>query len=193
MSFAPIVSENGSFKLANVVTLSRGVLIAPIVLLLGAGHDLLALIVYGCAAATDVADGWIARSEGSASEFGAQLDAIVDNLFSLAILWFLLLAFPRIAADHRLALALLFGAPVLYLGVSYLMTRRLLMFHFLSAKLGALLLFALWPLLYLTGWGGLVPLAATVVTISRLEQVAFILRGGRDQDAPHLFAEVPER
>ena len=190
VSFPPIVLENGSFKLANVVTLSRGVLIAPIIALLGAGHDFTALIVYGCAAATDVLDGWIARLQGSASESGARLDAIVDNLFSLAILWFLCLAFPGIAADHWIAIALLFGTPLLYLGVSYLMTGRLLMFHFWTAKLGALLLFALWPLLRVTGWDGFVPLAAAVVTISRLEQVAFILRGGRNLDAPHLFAKV---
>lgn len=103
---------------------------------------------------------------------------------------FLLSSYPGLASRHGVALAVLFGGPVIYLLVSWLLTRRLLMFHFWSAKAGALLLFALWPLLYLTGWEALIPLAATVVGLSRLEQVIFILRGGVDQDAPHMFASV---
>jgi CDP-diacylglycerol--glycerol-3-phosphate 3-phosphatidyltransferase len=65
-----------------------------------------------------------------------------------------------------------------------------MMFHFWSAKLGALLLFASWPLLYLTGLEAFIPLAATIVGLSRLEQVIFIVRGGVDLDAPHMFASV---
>ena len=70
------------------------------------------------------------------------------------------------------------------------MTRRVLMFHFPSARLGALLLFSVWPVLQLSGWEGILTLAALVVGASRIEQVLFILRGGRDQDARHLGAPV---
>ncbi len=189
-TLARIVSEDGEVKLANLVTLSRGLLILPILLLLAGGLEAAALVLYLVASATDAADGRLARADGRASPYGAQLDAIVDNLFSLAILFFLILDFPGLAARHPAALATLFGGPLLYLGVSWLLTGRLLMFHFWSAKAGAALLFALWPLLCLTGCEALVPLTAAVVGLSRLEQILFILRGGADEDAPHMFTGI---
>ncbi len=177
--------EDGRLKLANLVTLSRAVLIAPILALLLAGRPQAALGIYLVAAATDLVDGWLARRTGQASAFGAQLDAVVDNLFSLAILAFLVLAYPGLPARHPLALTALFAGPVAYLGVSWLLSRRVLMFHFWSAKAGAFLLFCLWPLMAATGWEGWVMVAAVLVGGSRLEQVAFILRGGRALDATH--------
>jgi phosphatidylglycerophosphate synthase len=187
---AEILGEGGQLKLANLVTLSRGLAVAPILLLLLAGLKGWALGLYLAAAATDLLDGWLARREGRASAFGAQLDAGVDNVFSLGILAFLILAYPGLAARQGLALIVLFGTPVAYLGASWLLTRRLMMFHFWSAKAGAFLLFVLWPLIAVTGWEGWVAVGALVVAASRLEQVAFILRGGADLDAPHGLARV---
>ena len=180
-----VVTEGGRWKLANLVTLSRGVLIVPILGLLLADWRWSALGLYGVAAATDLVDGWLARRSGRASAFGATLDAGVDNLFSIAILAFLILDLPGVSARHALALSVLFGGPILYLAISWLLSRRVLMFHFWSAKAGAVLLFCLWPLVALTGWEGWIGLAAAVVGVSRLEQILFILRGGRALDAPH--------
>ncbi len=188
-----VLTEGGAWKLANLVTLSRGVLIAPILALLLAGWRWPALALYGLAALTDLVDGWLARRSGRASAFGAQLDAVVDNLFSIAILAILLLDLTGVLQRHGLALAVLFAGPLAYLAVSWLLSRRVLMFHFWSAKLGAVLLFCLWPLVVLTGWEGWIPLAATVVGLSRLEQVVFILRGGRTLDATHGLAPVDRR
>ena len=185
-----LVVERGRFKPANAVTLSRGVMIAPIFALLWAGMAPAALAVYVLAAATDLADGWLARRFSQASDFGAQLDAVVDNLFSLAILGFLALAYPSLVVGQWLACAVLFGAPVLYLGVSWLLTRRVLMFHVWSAKVGAVLLFCLWPAVAVTGWTGWLWVSALVVGLSRLEQVVLILRGGRDLEAVHGFVPV---
>ena len=53
--------EHGAFKAANAVTLARGLLIAPIFGLLWAGQAAAALGLYVVAAATDLADGWLAR------------------------------------------------------------------------------------------------------------------------------------
>jgi len=188
-----VLAEGGGVKLANLVTLSRGVLIAPIFMLLGLGHSLAALALYLLAAGTDLIDGWLARRSGRASAFGAQLDATVDNLFSLAILGFLLLAFPGLGARQAVALAILFGAPLAYLALSWLLRRQFMMFHFWSAKVGAALLFCLWPLVAVTGWEGWIALAAAVVGLSRLEQLVFILRGGRDLDAPHGLASASRK
>jgi phosphatidylglycerophosphate synthase len=190
ISYGQIVLEEGSLKLANVVTVSRGVLIVPILLLESCHYLGFAIIVYLAATTTDLIDGWIARQSGRASEYGARLDAVVDNIFSVAILFFLIFSYPDIAARHKISLLVLFGGPLLYLLVSWLLTGKLMMFHFLSAKAGALLLFALWPVVYLTGWEDVIGLAALIVGTSRIEQIAFILRGGTNLDAPHMFAAV---
>lgn len=185
-----LVVERGRFKPANAITLARAVLIAPFFGLLWAGQATAALGLYILAALTDLMDGWLARRFRQASEFGAQLDAVVDNLFSLAILGFLALAYPGLIARQSLAAAVLFGAPIGYLGVSWLMTRRLMMFHVWSAKIGAFLLFCLWPAIAVTGWTGWLWLCAVAVGLSRLEQVILIARGGRDLNAGHGFVRV---
>ena len=185
-----LVFEGGRFKPANAVTLSRGVAIAPIFGLLLAGRHNTALGLYVAAACTDLIDGWLARRQKQSSAFGAQLDAVVDNLFSLAILAFLAMAHPELVARQWLACAVLFGGPVAYLGASWLMTRRFMMFHVWSAKLGAVLLFSLWPAIDITGWEGWLWLSAVVVGVSRLEQIILIARGGRDLEAAHGFVTV---
>jgi phosphatidylglycerophosphate synthase len=185
-----VLTEGGAWKVANLVTLSRGILIAPILVLLLAGWRWGALGLYAVAASTDLFDGWLARREGRASAFGAQLDAVVDNLFSIAILALLVIDLPGVLHRHGPALAILFAGPLAYLAVSWLLSGRVLMFHFWSAKAGGVLLFCLWPLVALSSWEGLIPIAAGVVGLSRLEQVVFILRGGRLLDAPHALAPV---
>lgn len=185
-----LVVEKGAFKPANAVTLLRGVLIAPIFALLWANRPTAALALYIVAALTDLVDGWLARRFHQTSAFGAQLDAVVDNLFSLAILGFLAMAYPGLVARQWAAAAILFGGPLLYLLVSWLMTRRAMMFHVWSAKLGAVLLFSLWPAVAITGWTGWLWLCALVVGASRLEQVILIARGGRDLEARHGFVPI---
>ena len=183
--------EGGAVKLANIVTLLRGIMILPIAGLLLEGARSLALGLYLLAVLTDGLDGWLARRSGRMSDFGATLDAVVDNVFALAIALFLWLAMPQVFMMHSLVLGLLFLVPLAYLALSWLMTGRVLMFHFQSARIGAVLLFALWPLLELTGAIWLIGLTAAVVTLSRAEQVVFILRGGRDQDARHGGQAIP--
>ena len=190
-----LVVEDGAFKPANAVTLSRAVLIAPVFALMAVGRPTAALVVYVVAALSDLFDGWLARRYRQSSAFGAQLDAAVDNLFSLAILGFLAMAYPGMVGRQWAAAAVLFGGPIAYLALSWLLTRRVLMFHVWSAKLGAVLLFSLWPAIAVTGWQGWFWLSAAVVGASRLEQLVLIVRGGRDLEAIHGFVPVarPQR
>lgn len=185
-----LLHEGGEVKLANIVTLARLASILPILLLLASSHAVMALVLYCVAALTDMLDGWLARRSARASDFGAHLDGVVDNIFSMALLPILLLAFPGLFDRHPIALIVLFAGPLLYLFVAKLWTGSLMMFHFLSAKVGALLLFALWPAIWVTGWEALVPVAAFVVGASRLEQLLFIWRGGTTQDARHGFVRL---
>lgn len=190
MSVTYLLDEGGAFKTANLVSLLRGVLIPPIIVLLLRQMNAAALALYVLAVATDGLDGWLARRSGRCSEFGAVLDSVIDNLFSLSLAVFLWLALPRLYGEYPFSLAILFIAPIVYLAVSWAMTRRVIMFHFHSARLGALVLFALWPAIALTGAAWLVPVAALIIAASRIEQVLFMTRGGRDPDARHLWQDI---
>jgi len=187
MRLTYVLDEGGAFKAANLVSLVRGVLILPILLLLLRHQSDAALGLYVLAVGTDGLDGWLARLSGRCSAFGAVLDSVIDNLFSLAIAGFLWLALPDLYVRHPVAMAVLFLAPLGYLVVSQVMTGRVIMFHFHSARAGALVLFALWPAVALTGAGWLVVLAAAIVGASRAEQIVFMAQGGRDPDARHLW------
>lgn len=190
MSVAYLLDEGGTIKSANLVSLLRGALIAPIVTLLFLHKDMTAIGLYILAVATDGLDGWLARRSGRCSEFGAVLDSVVDNLFSLAIALFLWLALPELFSDHPIAMSVLFVVPLAYLAVSWAMTGQIIMFHFHSARAGALFLFALWPAVALTGADWLVPLTAVLVGASRFEQILFMARGGRNPDARHMFQSI---
>ncbi|MBC7479221.1 MAG: CDP-alcohol phosphatidyltransferase family protein, partial [Pseudorhodobacter sp.] len=171
MSVTFLLDEGGPVKAANLVSLLRGLLIVPIVLFLRHHMGGAALGLYVLAVATDGLDGWLARRSGRSSDFGAVLDSVIDNLFSLAIAGFLWLALPELYADYPVSLAVLFLGPIAYLAVSWAMTGQVIMFHFHSARLGALVLFALWPAIALLGADWLVPVAALIVGASRIEQV----------------------
>ena len=141
------------------------------------GARLLAPGLYLLAVLSDGLDGCRARRSGRMSAFAAALDAVVNNVSALTIAVFLWLAQPQVYGTHSFALGLLFTVPLAYLALSWLMTGRVLMFHFQSARIGALL--------ELTGATWLIGLTAAVVALGRAGQVVFVLRGGRDQDARH--------
>ena len=61
--YGQIVLEEGSLKLANVVTVSRGVLIVPILLLESYHHLGYAIVVYLAASTTDLIAIGLAGSE----------------------------------------------------------------------------------------------------------------------------------
>ncbi|MBI1797505.1 MAG: CDP-alcohol phosphatidyltransferase family protein [Candidatus Eisenbacteria bacterium] len=67
------------------LTLLRITLVPGIVLFVLDRHDAAALIAYGLAAASDVADGWIARRWKQITRLGTVLDPLVDIVFNLAL------------------------------------------------------------------------------------------------------------
>jgi phosphatidylglycerophosphate synthase len=72
-----------SLGLANRLTLTRLALVAPIVLLIVDCHPRAALAFYGVCAATDIADGMIARRQADKTLFGTVMDPAAD-IFSTA-------------------------------------------------------------------------------------------------------------
>ena len=69
--------------LPNLLSLSRIAVLPPLALLLAAERIWLALALFLLAAATDLADGHIARKRGQVSALGAALDPIADKVLVL--------------------------------------------------------------------------------------------------------------
>jgi phosphatidylglycerophosphate synthase len=78
-----------AFGAANLVTVSRGALVALLAGLIGeraaAGVPLLATAVAVTVAVLDGVDGWLARRQRMASDFGARFDMETDALFILVL------------------------------------------------------------------------------------------------------------
>ena len=70
--------------LANILTCSRGLLAIPIFLNIISSRFDLSIILYLLALATDVLDGYVARSTNSCSSKGAFFDASMDFLLVIA-------------------------------------------------------------------------------------------------------------
>jgi len=105
MSKPSLPTHNSGVTLANLITASR-IAAAPLLawaLLSGRGPGFAAAIV-AYAAATDAADGWIARSRGEVTAFGAALDQLADKVF-IATAVVLLIADGAISGASVLAAA----------------------------------------------------------------------------------------
>jgi CDP-diacylglycerol--glycerol-3-phosphate 3-phosphatidyltransferase len=76
-------------NIPNLLTLSRLVAIAPLMVLLMVrfpGHDQLAAALFIVFSLTDILDGEIARRRGTVSDLGKFLDPLADKLFVLSVL-----------------------------------------------------------------------------------------------------------
>ena len=74
---------------ANLITISRIILILPVLLLVSEEHNLsnwIALLLFMLAGITDNLDGYIARKTGTESPTGALLDLIADKLLVVIII-----------------------------------------------------------------------------------------------------------
>jgi cardiolipin synthase len=88
--FLELLRDRHGYRLSalNVpvaLTLLRVVLAPGMVLFLLGRHFNAALLVYGLAALTDVADGWVARRWDQVTRLGTVLDPQVDIVFTLAL------------------------------------------------------------------------------------------------------------
>lgn len=93
--------------LANAVTLLRLALVSALIIpLLGGAHEPVAIMAIATVSLSlDGVDGWLARRQGLASDFGGSFDMEVDSVFALALAllaalggapWFvILLGLPR--------------------------------------------------------------------------------------------------
>lgn len=88
------------FTPANLLTISRMVLVPVVALCMLYGHPGWALATFVVAAATDLLDGLIARWTGQQTTLGAWLDPMADKLLLLTV--FVILTLPGFGLTHRL-------------------------------------------------------------------------------------------
>lgn len=70
---------------ANLLTLSRLVIMPAMLVLAVTGHLRAALCAFLLGGLTDVLDGWLARRRGDATPFGRAFDPVVDILFNASV------------------------------------------------------------------------------------------------------------
>jgi CDP-diacylglycerol--glycerol-3-phosphate 3-phosphatidyltransferase len=70
----------------NALTAARALLVIPVIGLIASGDPSLALLVFLAAAATDAADGPLARRRGGATTIGAALDPLADKVLVVGTL-----------------------------------------------------------------------------------------------------------
>ena len=75
-------------NLPNILSISRILLLIPIIFFFEIGWYLFSTFVYVIAAITDFLDGYFARKNNQASDTGAFLDLLADKLFvSILLIW----------------------------------------------------------------------------------------------------------
>lgn len=138
-------------SLANVITIARGFLIPPILVLFFAGHRMEALVLFLVACAGDVVDGMVARARGEITTWGKVLDPTVDKALYLSLLFSL-----YVHRDVSTLALVLFLIPQVGLGLGALVLRfrrRTVQGSRILGKIASLLSFAAIGFL-LAGWQG---------------------------------------
>jgi phosphatidylglycerophosphate synthase len=175
---------NARWRIADVLSRTRLVLIPILWLAAVVGDGRLVGIGLLVAGATDALDGYLARRLGQASEAGARLDSLADNLLLVSAMAWIELLHPEILRENTALVAVTFGVYLASLGVGLLKFRQLGNLHLYSSKVagGALYSFAVVTLLT----GGYEPLLLWLAT------AAFIVSSVETLLAQLLLSAVDE-
>jgi CDP-diacylglycerol--glycerol-3-phosphate 3-phosphatidyltransferase len=159
-------------NLANALSALRLVL-APILLVLaGLGMERAFVVVFTLSLLTDLIDGKVARWLGQTSEFGARLDSAADFATYMTVplcAWWLKPEFVRREFVAFVAIVAGYAVPVL---VGFLRYGRLTSYHTRLAVLAAYALGAATVLVFAAGWAWPLRLAALVLVVAELEEIA---------------------
>jgi len=104
--------------LANIITITRAVLIVPVVYLLLSGHRLAAFLLFGIVSTGDVLDGMVARARNEITTWGKALDPAADKALYLSLIFSLF-----VLGDLSLLAVILYLAPQVALGIGALALR----------------------------------------------------------------------
>jgi len=127
--------------IANYFTLLRLVCIPILwVLALLKSNQAFAIVLL-IAGLTDALDGYFARKLKQASEFGAWFDSFADNLLSACIIFWFWLLLPEFFIAHLLVIVVVFAIFLLDLGIGFIKYKKMVNYHFYSAKLSCILFY----------------------------------------------------
>jgi len=179
--------------LPNLITGSRIVAVALLVVAaaLGLGQACLALIAY--ALFTDAIDGPVARALGQATTRGAQLDSIADCALYLTAPVVALLLFPWLRASEMTTMLVVLAAYALPVVYGLAKFRRLTSYHSTAAKVAGVTISLTFFLLVATRVAWPFRIATGVLVLSAMEEICitFVLSGWR-ANVPSLRCAVRE-
>jgi phosphatidylglycerophosphate synthase len=158
--------------MASIVTLSRLLSVACMLVAAGLGSVRVWVALFAYALLSDVIDGPIARALGTASERGAMLDSIADCALYLTVPVAALLLFPwlRVAEGAViLTITVAYAAPV---ACGFCKFRRLTSYHTTAARIAGVLVCSAFLLLLAIRLAWPLHLAAVVLVVSALEEIA---------------------
>jgi phosphatidylglycerophosphate synthase len=118
----------------NALSSLRLILVALVWIAALAGQRILVAIGIAIAGATDVADGIVARSTGTSTRFGSQLDSIADIALMASTLAWLIILRPTFFLENWLLIGIWLGVAVLTLAVGWVRFRKVADLHLYSAK-----------------------------------------------------------
>lgn len=167
--------------MANVLTAMR-ILLIPVFLILVLGEPVPGAQAWGLAvlalsAATDVADGWVARRRGEVSRFGTLMDPLADKLTLVAVV--LALAWQG-RAPWWVAFVLLGKETVQVVGAAWLWRRRERVVAARWPGKGATVALYLGAVLVLLGWGPGVAVLVGGVLLSLAAGLYYLVLALRD-------------
>ena len=165
-------------SLANVITLSRGFMIAPVVILLASGHRWAAWWLFGIACSTDLIDGIVARARNEVTQLGKVLDPIVDKALYVSVLSIL-----TVLGDIPLWALGLFLVPQISIGIGALLLKarkNAVQQARLPGKAASALAFVAIAFL-LVGWPGGIEIFYAATALTFLAATDYAISGARLQ------------
>jgi len=159
-------------SLANWITIARGLLIAPILVLLLSGERTGALVLFLIACAGDVLDGLVARARKEITTWGKVLDPTVDKAVYLSVLSGL-----TVRGDLAALALALFLIPQIGLGIGALIlhirARKVQGARILGKAASALAFLAIAFLI--AGWPGREPVLYAAIASTYIAGIDYLL------------------
>ena len=159
-------------NLANYISLSRIVL--AILLLFTKPLSFIFFITFIICGITDVLDGYIARTYGLSSDFGAKLDSFADIVFFLS---FLIVLFPILNYNYLIVLwiIIIFLIKIISIIIGFIKYRKLTLIHTYLNKITGICLILLPFLLILTSSNIIIIILCLISTLSSIEELIIII------------------
>lgn len=181
------------FTIANVLSLSRLVLLPVLFVLVTKGQELAFVVSYAILGATDCFDGFVARKLNQTSELGKRLDSIADLPFYISSAYFIANLRPEYLEPNNTLLFIFFGYLALSFIISGIKLKQPMMMHTLMLKYCGVLVYFLVILTPLVNTTIFITVILILYFISFTEEIIIFLKYDKvDPDAKSIFHLIKE-